>query len=93
MEEGQVRGKSFKRVGNGKNRAGVTLFNISQPEKGQKIRSPFSPPSLRYLIAVSGLPGFKINGTIFVVNGKRDSGAKFTSSKFCEQTGLPMLEW
>ena len=34
------RGKSSKRVGNGRNRAGVTLFNISQPKKGKKMRSP-----------------------------------------------------
>ena len=48
-----------------------------------------SPRSLRYLIPVSGLPvRFKVNGTIYVLNGKRDSGTRFTSSKFCEQTGL-----
>ena len=83
-----MRGKSSKRVGNGRNRAGVTLFNISQPKKGQKYEIP-SPRSLRYLIPVSGLTvRFKVNGTIYVLNGKRDSGTRFTSSKFCEQTGL-----
>ena len=63
-------GKSSKRVGNGRNRAGVTLFNISQPKiKRAKNEIP-SPRSLRYLIPVSSLPvRFKVNGTIYVLNG------------------------
>ena len=76
-------GKSSKRVGNGRNRAGVTLFNISQPKKGKKNEIP-SPRSLRYLIPVS----LNCKRDSHVPNGKRDSGTRFTSSKFCEQTSL-----
>ena len=79
----RVRGKSSKRVGNVRNGAGVTLFNISQPKKGKKNEIP-SPRSLRYLISVS----LNCKRDSHVLNGKRDSATRFTSSKFCEQSGL-----